>query len=298
MGKVAERGTNCDHGWWDTNDGDIGTVADKFESMTQVRADDTRSMSLTFTPDDSADAGGHGVQGTIEVEYSIPFLNALGKEGYLLGGLMDDPQVPYSPGIIGTIQQAERSLGGLLFKNVYGQEVGQAQALHDTVASLSHTFSSKENHRRLQESRGARTIANLLFQGHLAGFRRLNEETGLGFFSWILNGTEEVKKDGRGGRDWAVRVQAVYSMMGKSQKERALALFNSHPNKQKAMIALQGQKSIEIPFPEEDLLFPENMIVCREAIDVFQFDGFLAEAGRRFTKVIANTTYERLARKL
>lgn len=299
MTRVIEEGKNCDHGWWNTGDGNKVTIAGKFESMTNVRADDA-NFTMTFTPHNSADRGGHDVDGTITVDYEMkPWLNALGKEGYLLGGLMDDPHVPYSSGIIGAIQKAERALCGLIFKKVYGQKDGSAQVLHATIASYSQKFSSKENNRRLRESRSARTIASLLFQGHLAGFRRLNEETDMAFFSWVLDGTDEVKKDVRGARDWAVRVQAVYSTMSESQKEQALALFNSHPNKQKAIELLQGQKSIEIPFSEEDLLFPNNMDVgSKETIDVFQLHGFLAEAGERFTTVIADTTYERLSRAM
>lgn len=98
MPKVEQQGRNCDHGWWDIGNGPKGTAVDKFESMTGVRVDDV-NFRMTFTPDDPADKGGHDVDGTITVDYEMkPWLNAIGIEGFLLGGLMDDPQVPYSSG--------------------------------------------------------------------------------------------------------------------------------------------------------------------------------------------------------
>ena len=300
MPRIEIDRNNCDYGSWDVN-GQPGNLIDMVEHYTGESTDNI-DFNYTFVPDNPDDVGKHNVPGKVLIEYTPKnppwILGALPLEGHRLGRLMSDSSVPFSPGATGKIQEAGKALGVALFKEVAGYKNANVQKVHDRTSKVIPGFSSEANIRRLQEAKTARTVESILFDGHLKGLKQLQNERGLDVLQWMLNGTDDVRNDSRGARDWAVRIQTAFSTMPDPLQDSAEELIQSHAAGPIISARMKDQSPIVVPFRDDELIFFFFFMVAGDStVDVYSTSR-IQPLERWYTNFIAETTRDRLSRAL
>lgn len=211
-------------------------------------------------------------------------------EGYQLGGLIDE--LGFSQGFPGAMQRLERGLGVLLLGGVEGYENQELAKIHAKLNSIAGGNLHESVTQRLQSSPLIGTLAYKLFEGHIDGMRRYQEENRLKLFSFVLERTLQEAASPGSAYKRLHQIEAVYATLPSSQQPWAKEAIEEYGEQIFALEKLIVDAGLKIVVPYQAPLLPET-IVDTSTLGLNQ--GLLSNPLlRKLRDIIADTTYRRI----